>query len=204
MAASPHGFAQVFEGDARRDGDEHGFGLQGGEGFGDDAADEVGLHADDDDVARGDEPRNVRHGGDAFGDEGVKALRGAVVAEEAQAGHAGESADDGPAHVAAADAADGFAGERCWRIHRFLFRARGREEREKPFRRPAAGDMCGCTGPLSAAARRGTGVRLSVRRSGRPVPPGSRCRPGSAFLPRRAEGAGGRGGCPCPVPPTSV
>ena len=65
----------------------------------------------------------TRPGLDALGEQRLKALGGPVVAEEVQAGPPGETAEDGAAHVAAADAADAFVVKRCGCIHVFSFRA---------------------------------------------------------------------------------
>ena len=46
---------------------------------------------------------DIRYGGYALGTEWLKTLRRAVVAVEFQTGNLGEPAEDGPAHVAAAD-----------------------------------------------------------------------------------------------------
>lgn len=90
MAAALYRVAQIVQRDPGGDGNDDGFRLQGGQGFGEHAADEVGLHPDDEDVAAGGDAGDIRYGGYALGTEGLKTLRRAVVAIEFQTGNLGE------------------------------------------------------------------------------------------------------------------
>ena len=138
MAAALYRVAQIVQCNPGGDGNDDGFRLQGGQGFGEHAADEVGLHPDDEDVAAGGDAGDIRYGGYALGTEWLKTLRRAVVAVEFQTGNLGEPAEDGPAHVAAADAADTLAAEGCRCVHDlpFLKMSRAEQVRHREMKRP--------------------------------------------------------------------